>query len=109
MIETLLTIKQALSYCDNIGYVYPTDRESYYINSNVQVKLEVIECSDGYFYGRVINDEIRSIRKVESFYSPSLEALYHQIALNNDSERFEDFEDFEDFPISIIDCEVIIK
>ena len=29
MVETLLTIKQALSYCDNIGYVYPTDRESY--------------------------------------------------------------------------------
>ena len=92
MVETLLTIKQALSYCDNIGYVYPTDRESYYINSNVQVKLEVIECSDGYFYGRVINDEIRSIRKVESFYSPSLEELYHQIALKNN-----DFEDFEDF------------
>ena len=62
---------------------------------------KVIECSDGYFYGRVINDEIRSIRKVESFYSPSVEELYHQIALKNN--------DFEDFPISIIDCEVIIN
>lgn len=87
MVETLLTIKQAMNYCDNVGYVYPTDRESYYINSNVQVKLE---CSDGYFYGRVINDGLRSIRKVESFYSPSLEELYHQIALKNN-----DFEDFE--------------
>lgn len=90
MVETLLTIKQAMSYCDNVGCVYPTDRESYYINSNVRVKLEVIECSDGYFYGRVINDGLRSIRKVESFYSPSLEELYHQIALRNN-----DFEDFE--------------
>lgn len=97
MVETLLTIKQALSYCDNVGYVYPTDRESYYINSNVQVKLDVIECSDGYFYGRVINDEIRRIRQVESFYSPSLEALYHQIALkNNDDNDFEEFEPYEE-------------
>ena len=93
MVETLLTIKQAISYCDNVGCVYPTDEESYYINSNVQVKLEVIECSDGYFYGRVINDGLRSIRQVESFYSPSLEELYHQIALRN--KDFEDFEDFE--------------
>lgn len=45
---------------------------------------------NGYFYGRVINDGLRSIRKVESFYSPSLEELYHQIALrNNDFERKE--------------------
>ena len=90
MVETLLTIEQAMNYCDNVGCVYPTDRESYYINSSVQVKLEDIECSDGYFYGRVINDGLRSIRKVESFYSPSLEELYHQIALKNN-----DFEDFE--------------
>lgn len=93
MVEALLTIKQAMSYCDNVGCVYPTDEESYYINSNIQVKLEAIECSDGYFYGRVINDGLRSIRKVESFYSPSLEELYHQIALKNND--FEDFEDFE--------------
>lgn len=94
MVETILKINEAMKYCDNVGYVYPTDRESYYINSNVQVKLEVIECSDGYFYGRVINDEIRSIRQVESFYSPSLEALYHQIALkNNDDNDFEPYEE----------------
>lgn len=90
ILETLLTIKQAMNYCDNIGCVYPTNGESYHINSNVQVKLEIIECSDGYFFGRVINDELRSIRKVESFYSSSLEELYHQIALRNN-----DFEDFE--------------
>lgn len=93
MVETILKINEAMGYCDNIGCVYPTDGESYYINSNVQVKLEVIECSDGYFFGRVINDELRNIRKVESFYSPSLEELYHQIALKNND--FEDFEDFE--------------
>lgn len=93
MVETNLTIKEAMSYCDNVGCVYPTDEESYYINSNVRVKLEVIECSDGYFFGRVIHDELRSIRKVENFYSPSLEELYHQIALRNND--FEDFEDFE--------------
>lgn len=94
MVETILKINEAMKYCNNVGYVYPTDRESYYINSNVQVKLEVIECSDGYFYGRVINDEIRSIRQVESFYSPSLEALYHQIALkNNDDNDFEPYEE----------------
>lgn len=29
MVETLLTIKQAMSYCDNVGCVYPTDEESY--------------------------------------------------------------------------------
>lgn len=81
MVETLLTIKQAMSYCDNVGYVYPTDGESYYINSNVQVKLEVI------------NDGLRSIRKIESFYSPSLEELYHQIALKNN----DDFEEFEPY------------
>ena len=96
MVETILKINEAMKYCDNVGYVYPTDRESYYINSNVQAKLGVIECSDGYFYGRVINDEIRRIRQVESFYSPSLEALYHQIALkNNDDNDFEDFEPYE--------------
>lgn len=93
MVETILTIKEAMRYCDNVGCVYPTGGESYYINSNVQVKLEVIECSDGYFYGRVIHDGLRSIRKVESFYSPSLEELYYQIALKNND--FEDFEDFE--------------
>lgn len=88
MVETLSTIKRAMNHCNDIGCVYPTAGESYYINSNVQVKLEVIECSDGYFYGRVINDGLRSIRKVESFYSPSLEELYHQIALkNNDFEK----------------------
>ena len=43
MVETLLTIKQAMSYCDNVGYVYPTDGESYYINSNVQVTLEAMQ------------------------------------------------------------------
>lgn len=97
MVETILTIDEAMEYCDNIGYVYPAYEESYYINSNVQVTLEAIECSDGYFYGRVINDEIRSIRQVESFYSPSLEELYHQIALrNNDFEDFEDFEPYEE-------------
>lgn len=97
MVETILTINEAMGYCDNIGCVYPTDGESYYINSNVQVKLEVIECSNGYFYGRVINEEIRIIRKVESFYSPSLEALYHQIALrNNDNDDFEEFEPYEE-------------
>lgn len=90
MVETILTIKEAMRYCDNVGCVYPTDGESYYINSNVQVKLEVIECGDGYFFGRVIDDELRNIRQVESFYSPSLEELYHQIALKNN-----DFEDFE--------------
>lgn len=83
-----------MGYCDNVGCVYPTDGESYYINSNVQVKLEVIECCDGYFFGRVINDELRNIRQVESFYSPSLEALYHQIALkNNDDNDFEPYEE----------------
>lgn len=97
MVETILTIKDAMKFCDNIGYVYPTYEESYYINSNVQVTLEAIECSDGYFFGRVINDELRSIRQVESFYSPSLEALYHQIALrNNDNDDFEEFEPYEE-------------
>lgn len=98
MVETILTIDEAMEYCDNIGYVYPTYEESYYINSNVQVTLEAIECSDGYFYGRVINDEIRSIRQVESFYSPSLEALYHQIALRNNynDDDFEEFEPYEE-------------
>lgn len=98
MVETILTIKEAMRYCDNVGCVYPTDKESYYINSNVQVKLEVIECSDGYFFDRVIHDELRSIRKVESFYSPSLEELYHQIALrnNNDNDDFEEFEPYEE-------------
>lgn len=95
MVETILTIDEAMEYCDNIGYVYPTYKESYYINSNVQATLEDIECSDGYFYGRVINDEIRSIRQVESFYSPSLEALYHQIALRNNYD--DDFEEFEPY------------
>ena len=94
MVETILKINEAMKYCDNVGCVYPTYKESYYINSNVQVKLEVIECSDGYFFGRVINDELRSIRQVESFYSPSLEALYHQIALkNNDDNDFEPYEE----------------
>lgn len=92
MVETILKINEAMGYCDNIGCVYPTDGESYYINSNVQVKLEVIECSDGYFFGRVINDELRNIRQVESFYSPSLEALYHQ--RNNDNNY--DFEPYEE-------------
>lgn len=98
MVETILTINEAMEYCDNIGYVYPTDGESYYINSNIQLTLEVIECCDGYFYGRVINDELRNIRKVESFYSPSLEALYHQIALrnNNNNDDFEEFEPYEE-------------
>mgnify|MGYP005850731327 CR=1 FL=1 len=97
MVETILTIKDAMKFCDNIGYVYPTYEESYYINSNVQVTLEAIECSDGYFFGRVINDELRSIRKVKSFYSSSLEALYHQIALrNNDNDDFEEFEPYEE-------------
>ena len=90
MIETILKINEAMKYCDNIGYVYPTDRESYYINSNIQVLLETIECSDGYFFGRVINDELRNIRKVENFYSPSLEALYHQIYSRNDYEPYEE-------------------
>lgn len=94
MVETILKINEAMGYCDNVGCVYPTDGESYYINSNVQVKLEVIECCDGYFFGRVINDELRNIRQVESFYSPSLEALYHQIALkNNDDNDFEPYEE----------------
>jgi hypothetical protein len=97
MIETILKMNEAMGYCDNIGCVYPTDGESYYINSNVQVKLEAIECSDGYFFGRVINDELRNIRQVESFYSPSLEALYHQIALRNkDKDEFEEFEPYEE-------------
>lgn len=96
MVETILTINKAMEYCDNIGYVYPAYKESYYINSNVQVTLEAIECSDGYFYGRVINDEIRSIRQAESFYSPSLEALYHQIALRNNYND-DDFEEFEPY------------
>lgn len=97
MVETILTIDEAMEYCDNIGYVYPTYEESYYINSNVQVTLEAIECSDGYFFGRIINDELRSIRKVKSFYSSSLEALYHQIALrNNDNDDFEEFEPYEE-------------
>lgn len=34
MVETILTIKEAMRYCDNVGCVYPTDEESYYINSN---------------------------------------------------------------------------
>ena len=95
MVETILKINEAMGYCDNVGCVYPTDGESYYINSNVQVKLEVIECCDGYFFGGVINDELRNIRQVESFYSPSLEALYHQIALrnNNDNDDFEPYEE----------------
>lgn len=94
MVETILKINEAMKYCDNVGYVYPTDKESYYINSNVQVKLEPIECSDGYFFGRVTKDEIRSIRQVESFYSPSLEALYHQISSrNNDDDDFEPYEE----------------
>lgn len=97
MVETILTIDEAMEYCDNIGYVYPTYNESYYINSNVQVTLEAIECSNGYFFGKVINDELRSIRQVESFYSPSLEALYHQIALrNNNDDDFEEFEPYEE-------------
>ena len=97
MVETILTINEAMKYCDNVGYVYPTYKESYYINSNVQLTLEAIECSDGYFFGRVINDELRSIRQVESFYSPSLEALYHQIALrNNDNDDFEELEPYEE-------------
>lgn len=94
MVETLLKINEAMKYCDNIGYVYPTDRESYYINSNIRVTLETIECSDGYFFGRLINDELRNIRKVENFYSPSLEALYHQIALKNNDD-FEPYVDVE--------------
>lgn len=93
MVETILKINEAMKYCDNIGYVYPTDRESYYINSNIQVLLETIECSDGSFFGRVINDELRNIRKVENFYSPSLEALYHQIALKNNDDDFELYEE----------------
>lgn len=93
MVETISTIDEAMEYCDNIGYVYPTYEESYYIDSNVQVTLEAIECSDGHSYGRVINDEIRSIRQVESFYGPSLEALYHQIALRN-NHNDDDFEEF---------------
>lgn len=43
MVETILTINEAMEYCDNIGYVYPTYEESYYINSNVQVTLEIVE------------------------------------------------------------------
>lgn len=62
MVETILKINEAMGYRDNVGCVYPTDGESYYINSNVQVKLGVIECCDGYFFGRVINDELRNIR-----------------------------------------------
>lgn len=92
MIETILKINEAMKYCDNIGYVYPTDRESYYINNNIQVLLEIIECSDGYFFGRVINDELRNIRKVENFYSPSLGALYHHHFLK----QFDDFEPYEE-------------
>lgn len=95
MVETILKINEAMKYCDNVGYVYPTDKESYYINSNIQIKLEVIECNDGYFYARVTNDEIRSIRQVESFYSPSLEALYHQIALKNNDNDFEPYEEWK--------------
>ena len=96
MVETILTINEAMKYCDNVGYVYPTYKESYYINSNVQLTLEAIECSDGYFFGRVINDELRSIRKVKSFYSPSLEALFHQIALRNyDDSEYEEYEEYE--------------
>ena len=91
MIDTLLKINEAMKYCDNIGYVYQTNEKSYYINSNIQVTLETIECSDGYFFGRVINDELRNIRKVENFYSPSLEALYHQIALKNNDDDFEPY------------------
>lgn len=94
MVETILKINEAMKYCDNIGCVYPTYEESYYINSNIQVTLEPIECSDGYFFGRVINDELRNIRKVENFYSPSLEALYHQISSrNNDDDDFEPYEE----------------
>lgn len=94
MVETILKINEAMKYCDNIGCVYPTDEESYYINSNIQVTLETIECSDGYFFGRVINDELRNIRKVENFYSPSLEALYHQISSRNNND--DDFEPYEE-------------
>ena len=92
MVETILEINEAMKYCDNVGCVYPTDGESYYLNSNVQVKLEVIECCDGYFFARVSDDELRNIRQVESFYSPSLEALYHQIALRNNNDDFEPYE-----------------
>lgn len=27
MVETILTIDEAMEYCDNIGYVYPTYEE----------------------------------------------------------------------------------
>lgn len=90
MVETISTINEAMEHCDDIGYVHPTYEESYYINSNVQVTLEAIGCSNGHFFGRVINDKLRSIGQVESFYGPSLEALYHQIALRNNN----DFEEF---------------
>lgn len=93
MVETILKIKEAMNYCDCIRYVYPTDSESYYINSNISKELEIIECQDGYFYGVVSNKWLRCIRKY-NFHSPTWYLLHRKLsikkAIENGDESFEE-------------------
>lgn len=46
-----ITLKSALKLNKGIiGYVYPQNEESYYLNSGIAEHLYCIECLDGYFY-----------------------------------------------------------
>lgn len=95
MVETVLTMNEAMKYCDHVGCVYPVDGESYYINSNVQVELESIECSDGFFFARVFDEFLRSIR-VPNFSSVTLDALFRKEhgydGYDGEDSEWEDFE-----------------
>ena len=49
--ELDMNIEEAVKLFDYVGYVYPDDSESYYIDSNIQCDLVDVCCNDGYFYG----------------------------------------------------------
>lgn len=57
-----VTLKSALKLNKGlVGYVYPQNEESYYLNSGIAEKLYCIECLDGYFY--TTDKDLASLQK----------------------------------------------
>lgn len=50
--ESSLSLEETILDFDGyIGYVYPYNEDSYFINSGGNCKLSVVHCCDGEFYG----------------------------------------------------------
>ena len=86
--KTRLTINEAMEYCYRIGCVYPSNEESYYINSNLQGDGCWVECQDGEFYCL----DIGTLPLAYDFISPTLDMLKEKRIIIENNEKEEPFD-----------------